>query len=407
MLFRAQKVLHLTVITLTIVQTASSQELTEAELIERFLAQSAQIRALRAGLATTRAEVRSRTLYPNPTANYTREGAGFTEFLEFEQPLIITNRRSYLREAGTATIRAGELSLERSLWEIRAELRMVFYQLLEAQEKQRVLQSSTEELDEVVGILRRRETEGEGSRFDRLRVERELFESHADLAAAAAALAQLRSTQAALVSAPDISKTKVVGNLTPPAPAPDVKALVARALAVRQDFLAARAQLERFAKEKLGAERLRIPDPIIRLGLKRAEGLRNTRSGSVIAVTVPIPLFNRGQAEVTRAEAEYERSQARLDALERQIRAEVTGAHKAFELRRALADQYRLDTEKSGKELVRIARIAYEEGEKSILELLDVYRANRQAEVRGLELLAMTKQAQVELDRVVGEEVFP
>jgi len=92
MLFRAQKVLHLTVITLTIVQTASSQELTEAELIERFLAQSPQIRALRAGLATTRAEVRSRTLYPNPTANYTREGAGFTEFLEFEQPLIITNR---------------------------------------------------------------------------------------------------------------------------------------------------------------------------------------------------------------------------------------------------------------------------------------------------------------------------
>src|SRR4030095_654082 len=140
MLFRAQKVLHLTVITLTIVQTASSQELTEAELIERFLAQSPQIRALRAGLATTRAEVRSRTLYPNPTANYTREGAGFTEFLEFEQPLIITNRRSYLREAGTATIRAGELALERSLWEIRAELRMVFYQLLEAQEKQRILQ---------------------------------------------------------------------------------------------------------------------------------------------------------------------------------------------------------------------------------------------------------------------------
>src|SRR4030095_12500719 len=148
-------------------------------------------------------EVRSRTLYPNPTANYTREGAGFTEFLEFEQPLIITTRRSYLREAGTATIRAGELALERSLWEIRAELRMVFYQLLEAQEKQRILQSSTEELDEVVGILRRRETEGEGSRFDRLRVERELFESHADLAAAAAALAQPRTMPAGVGAAPD------------------------------------------------------------------------------------------------------------------------------------------------------------------------------------------------------------
>jgi len=79
----------------------------------------------------------------------------------------------------------------------------------------------------------------------------------------------------------------------------------------------------------------------------------------------------------------------------------------AFELRRALFDQYRLGTEKSSRELVRIARIAYEEGEKSILELLDVYRASRQAELRGLELLAAVKQAQIELDRVVGEEVFP
>jgi cobalt-zinc-cadmium efflux system outer membrane protein len=407
MLLRAQKLFCPTVLILAVVGTVIGQELTEKELIERLLAQSPQVRALRAGLATTRAEVSGRTLYPNPSANYTREGAGFTEFLEFEQPLILSNRRSYLRAAGSATTRAAELSIERTLWEMRAELRRVFYQLLEAQEKQTILQSSLGELEEVVGILRRREIEGEGSRFDRLRVERELFESRADLAAAEVALAQLQSTQATLVSAPEIWKTRVAGRLTLPPPPPDVELLLARALSLRQDFLAGRAQLDRFANEKLGAERLRIPDPIVRAGLKRGEGFPTTRTGSVIAVTVPIPLFNRGQAEVTRAEAEYEKAQARLDALERQIRAEVPAAHAAFDLRRALADQYRLNTEKSGRELVRIARIAYEEGEKSILELLDVYRASRQAELRGLELLAATKQAQIELDRVVGEEVFP
>jgi cobalt-zinc-cadmium efflux system outer membrane protein len=383
------------------------QELTEKVLIERFLTQSPQVRALRAGLAITRAEVSGRTLYPNPAVNYTREGAGFTEFFEFEQPLILSNRRSYLRAAGAATTRAAELSIDRTLWEMRAEVRRVFYQLLEAQEKRTILQSSTGELEEIVAILRRREIEGEGSRFDRLRVERELFESRADLAAAEVALAQLQSTQATLVSAPEVWKTRVVGSLTPPPPPPDVEGLRTRALALRQDFLASRAQLERSANEKLGAERLRIPDPIVRVGLKRGEGFPTTRTGSVIAVTVPIPLFNRGQAEVARAEAESERSKARLDALERQIRAEVTAAYAAYELRRELAQQYRLNTERSGKELVRIARIAYEEGEKSILELLDVYRASRQAELHGLELLAATKQAQIDLDRVVGEEVFP
>ena len=87
--------------------------------------------------------------------------------------------------------------------------------------------------------------------------------------------------------------------------------------------------------------------------------------------------------------------------------AQRPDTHNAYALRKTIVEQYRREIEKSGRELVGIAKTAYEEGEKTILELLDVYRVSRQAELRALELLGATKEAQIEIDRVVGEEVFP
>jgi cobalt-zinc-cadmium efflux system outer membrane protein len=400
-------VLSAAALVLAILPAAVGQELTEKQLIERVFAESPQVRVLQAAVAAARAESLGRTLYPNPAASYVREGAGFTEFLQFEQPLVLTNRRGYLRKAGSAAVSAADLLLDRNLWEMRTGLRLAFYRLLEEQERHKIVERSISELEEIVRILRRRETEGEGSRFDRLRAERELVEARADRVSADVSLAHTRGELAAFLSFADIQNLRAGGSFARLPPAPSIDPLVKRSLENRQDYVAEKSQLDRYLNERRAAERLRVPDPVVTLGLKRSEGFPDTRNGSVFAVTVPIPLFNRGQAESDRAQVEYERTQARIEALERRIRADVAAAHGVFELRRTLAEQYRLQTERSGKDLVRIAQLAYEEGEKSILELLDVYRVSRQTELRALELLAAMKQAQIELDRAVGEEVFP
>jgi cobalt-zinc-cadmium efflux system outer membrane protein len=49
--------------------------------------------------------------------------------------------------------------------------------------------------------------------------------------------------------------------------------------------------------------------------------------------------------------------------------------------------------------------VAYQEGEIGILQLLDAYRTQRQAQLRMLEIQAAVKEAQIELERVVGEEL--
>jgi len=56
-------------------------------------------------------------------------------------------------------------------------------------------------------------------------------------------------------------------------------------------------------------------------------------------------------------------------------------------------------------ELTRITRVAYEEGEVGILELLDSLRANRLAGLRLLEFETGVREAFIELERVVGAEL--
>jgi cobalt-zinc-cadmium efflux system outer membrane protein len=384
-----------------------AQDLTEATLLQRFLSDNPQVRALRAGVEAIRAETRSRTLYPNPTASYSREGAGLAEFFQYEQPLVLTARRRLFGQAAAAAGSAAANEVERSIWELRSDLRTAFYHLLDMQERRSVLEGTVRELAEVVRILERREAAGESSSFDLTRVERELLEADTDLASNQAGLATARGLIAAVVGIEAGLELRAAGSLRLAPPAPPVDTLISRALEVRQDYLALRAQLERNRNEKRAAELLRIPDPIVTVGIKRGEGFPATRHGSVIALTVPLPLFNRGQMEVARSEAEYQRAEGRLDALARRIRAEVTAARSAFELRRSASEQYQKRLGKSGADLVRIGRIAYEEGEKTILELLDVYRLARQTDLRRLELLAAAKEAEIELERAVGAEVFP
>ena len=78
----------------------SAQEWTEASVIQKFLEQSPYAREARARTAIAQAEARGRTLYANPSVNYTREGAGLTEFFQVEQAIPISGRLKLLRQAG-------------------------------------------------------------------------------------------------------------------------------------------------------------------------------------------------------------------------------------------------------------------------------------------------------------------
>ena len=81
---------------------AFAQERTEQEIVEAIVRDGPRARAIRAASDVTTFAQAARRVFPNPAASYSREGAGFTEFIQVEQPLPAFGLRSALERAGVA-----------------------------------------------------------------------------------------------------------------------------------------------------------------------------------------------------------------------------------------------------------------------------------------------------------------
>jgi cobalt-zinc-cadmium efflux system outer membrane protein len=322
----------------------------------------------------------------------------------------VNGRRSLLRESGEAQSRAAESEAAYELLLLRSDLRAAFYGLLLAQERAALLDAWVRRLTTIAGVLQERERQGEGSAFDRLRGQRELADAQAALASQQAQLARARS-QLASFFAPGTDSSALVarGTLveTDLAPLPPLAELLTRALQARGDYAAVQRQIESAGFERRAASRLAIPDPLLTAGLKSSTAPGRSGNGYVVSVTVPVPLFNRGQADATRFRATEERSRAELAARRQQIESDVRAAHEAVALRRRAAGEYASRLGESAGDLARIAEVAYQEGDTGILELLDAQRVAAFSGLQSLDLAWSSKQAEIDLNRSVGEEVLP
>jgi cobalt-zinc-cadmium efflux system outer membrane protein len=383
----------------------TAQEWTEASIVAEFLNQSPQAREARARVAVAEAEARGRTRHSNPRVNYSRESAGLTEFFQAEHTLPVSGRIKLLRQSGASSVRATVAEGAFDLWQARIALRQSFFLLLATQERETIYAAAIAEIERVIGVLRQREIEGEGSRFDRLRTERERAELLAELTLVRAEIEIERGRLLAYLR-PDIQIGKVSGQLESAVAAPDIADLTRHAMNVREDVKAEQGRLEQFRLEQRAAEKLRIPEPVLNAGLKRADvGGNRIGFGPVVGISIPLLVFNKGQDEVARFTAEQERISARLQILTRQIRSAIEGSARAYAIRAQARDNFRRELADSGPDLIRIATVAYQEGEIGILQLLDAYRSQRQAQLRMIEIQSAVKEGQIELERVVGEEL--
>jgi cobalt-zinc-cadmium efflux system outer membrane protein len=400
---RAQACAWIAGIGLVVPSLVVAQDRTEREIIDFIVRDGPQAHAIRAEAEVTRREQLARLAYPNPAVMYSRESAGFTEFLQIEQVLPVLGVRTALSRAGVAATAAAEADRDARLWVLRAEARAVVTRLIADQRRLEAAASYARDVERLIEILSTREREGEGSRFDRLRAEQELRDARQLVTSAAVAVAEARATVAAMLPR-DVKVGRVTGTADDQRPAPSLDALVTRAASTRVELRALQLSAERAGLEADAARRARLPSPALFGGLKRADDHAGRQRGSVIGVSVLVPLFDSGGREAARWTAERARVESERAAIEQQIRAEIARASEALTLRQAAVSG---DQEATGEELMRIAEVAYREGEVGILELLDAVRTASRARTRTIEIRLDARLAHIALERAVGDVLWP
>jgi cobalt-zinc-cadmium efflux system outer membrane protein len=382
---------------------AIAQDRTERDVVDLIVRDGPQARAIRAATEVTRREQLARLAYPNPGLMYSREGAGFTEFLQVEQSLPIFGARAVRSRAGVAATAAAEAERDARLWILRAEAAFAVARLVAEQERLQTAESHVREMARLIDVLATREREGEGSRFDRLRAEQELRDARQSGTAAAVAVAEAKAAVSAMLPR-DVALGRVTtaASQQPTAFQPD--SLIALATSSRAELRGLEQAGTRADLEADGARRARLPTPTVFGGLKRADEALGRERGGVFGVNVSLPLFDAGGREAAKWAAERARIDGERAAVEAQIRAEVTRASEALALRQVAVGE---DQVSAGDELMRMAEVAYREGEVGILELLDAVRTSSRARIRSLEIRLDARLAAIALERAVGDILWP
>jgi outer membrane protein, heavy metal efflux system len=382
---------------------AAGQDRTEREVVELIVREGPLARAIRAETEVVRREQLARLAYPNPSFTYSREGAGFTEFFQAEQALPLFGTRAALSRARVAATAAAEAERDARLWLLRADAATAVARVVAEQERVEWSRAYVREVERLLEILRIREREGEGSRFDRLRAEQELRDTNQLATSAAVALTKTRATVSAML--PREVSLSTIASAQRPDQRPRVLAeLFTRAISTRAELRVLQQSGQRATFEADAARRARLPSPNLFGGVKRADDASVRETGGVFGLRVALPLFDTGGREAARWEAERARLDAERASIEHRIRGEISGASEVLAIRQDALSQ---EQQGAAEELAQIAEVAYREGEVGILELLDAVRTASRARNRGIDLRLDVRLAQIELERAVGETLWP
>jgi cobalt-zinc-cadmium efflux system outer membrane protein len=379
--------------------------LTEAEALRLAQGDTAFGQVQDARVDVARSDVIEAGLPPNPALELSYEsadGAGDPSDtkLRLSQTLDTSGRRGLRQKGAKAQLEAARWMTDSERIERAMRVRSEFYRVLHEQERLAVLASWDARVGAAAKIVRDRTGAGEASGYDLRRLEHERSLARAERDEVAGGLAQAWESLLALLGVEDRRYTAVDGRLLPPSP-PALDTLTSR-LDQRPDLLALRQREEAARLARQAGSRGTIPDVTLGLGAKRVSELDRDDWGLVLDVSVPLTLFDRGQAATSRADAESRALAGEHQLAVREAHGSLRGLwQKASELQRA-ASRLQASDVPQARTLAQTAQSAYQGGEIGILELLDAQRGVKEAETRALDLALASRLTMIELDRLSG-----
>ena len=288
------------------------------------------------------------------------------------------------------------------------EVRSRFVAVLEAGARLRLARENLARYRDTVRISERRAREGEiaEAEFDKIaleqrRFEREVGEAEVDRREAVAGLLPLLGI--------DARDVEPVGALMLPAAREDVDGLVDQALARRPDLRAAERARDAAGATLRLARAQRWPDPTVGLEYTHSEfqvsGDLATQLGTTLSV--PLPVFDRNQGEVIRAEAEALIARHEVDRLRLEIPEEVRSAATSYAVARDRVRRFEGAFLRQADAAREAAEASYREGAVSLLEFLEAERAHIETQRDHLDALRDANVAAFALTRAAALEASP
>jgi cobalt-zinc-cadmium efflux system outer membrane protein len=362
------------------------------------------MRAAAHEVAASEATVDQAGRYPNPELEFLREGqqAGTrTTTVQVNQPIELGGKRRarVALAEGSVALAKSELAVRRQ--DIRSDVIAGYYAVVVAQERQQLAQALTGLARKSADVAGKRVAAGKISPIDETKAHLAAVDASTELNHATAELAVARTRLAALIGRPAGSillADQSVEQLPEVGPLEKLLAKASNSSPVER----ARSQLAAEEAQSDVERAARIPDVTLSIGSQRDDQVG--RRQAVVALSVPLPLFNRNQGNLTAALRRTDKAREELAAAEVSTASGLATAYIRYDVAKSEATLLRQDVIPNAKSAYELTLKGFEYGKFSFLEVLDAQRTWFQAQLRQWNAMLEAYHAFADIERLVGAD---
>jgi outer membrane protein, heavy metal efflux system len=376
--------------------------MTLAQLEQMALAANPSVARAAALVGAARGQWVQVGLPPNPSVGYEGQQLGSGGQAEqhgilFSQEIVRGGKLELNREVAAREIAIAEQELAIREQRVLTDVRVAFYQVLLAEEQIRLAQSliqlSLEGSSAVESLFQAQEV----GRADVLQAQLEVENAQMFAENARNRRDAAWRNLTAVIGNPELSPSPLSGDV--------------RSLPASIEFEQALTRLQSESPE-VAAAALRVERA--RSALQRAcvetvpnvnfQGLVNWQDNGIggdpdggVAVTIPLPLFNKNQGAIRRAQQELTAARRALDQLTLDLQNRLAPTFERYSNARNQVERYRAQILPAAEESLNLTRQTYEAGESNYIGLLTVQRTFAQTSWNYLEALRALRTAEAEI----------
>jgi cobalt-zinc-cadmium efflux system outer membrane protein len=399
--------------------------LTIDQAIGRVLRLNLELRAQAMEIPKARADVLTAGLRGNPLiytdaafvpyGNFEGSGGGPTEYaVNVTLPIDLNGKRRSRVEVAEAASRVTEALYQDAVRLQIDNLYTAWIDVLAAQATIRFLEAGLESLEVQRSVTERQVQEGTMSRSEFNNIEILIDSTDLTLLEARETYEDAKRTLAAILSLPmeQAETFPVQGSLRGlELPTPPIEPIIRQALATRPDLAAFRLGVHRAQSEVRLARADRLEDVfLLYQPFTAQEGLEPGDRASyawAAGVTIPVPIFNRNQGNIARAQHTVAQTRAQLAYLERQVILEVQRADAAYAVTLATIQRLREETLPAALENLETSLQQADPGAPDTISTLEARRAFGEISRQYLDALVRHRRSMFRLNTAVGTRVFP
>lgn len=340
-------------------------------------------------------------LYPNPVVGYVgseigNEGRAGQQGSFIGQEVVTAGKLHWNRAVASQEVRQAEYAWATQRFRVLTDVRRGFYDVL-------VAQRTVELAEQLVGVGERgvKTTEDLMKAKEVARVDVLQSRIEADSARILLEKARNRYTAAwrnlaAVVGDPALSPTPLAGSLQDGMVQFTWEETLNRLLTESPQLAGAQAGVAR-AQAALSRECAgRIPNVDLQAGVQYDNATRDTFAS--VQVGVPIPIYNRNQGNIAKAQAELTAAQHEVRRVRLALEQRLAAVFEQYATAHQGVEKYNRDILPNAEESLKLVSAGYRQGEFSYLVLLTAQRTYFQTHVAYLDALRDLRAATATLE---------